>query len=225
MSKKILCYFIFSIFFLGIWMETDSQAQMMQQELIKFPVLGVLEVKAQTIEGQLPSLIIRDASKKEQMRIEMGYTLDPDPTSFKHSAGIEFKVFHISGLPDPLLIVIATGPGGSDTAWEVILIGVVSGKIQRLWTTGLGNAGGVFIGDLGRKRGIGIAQWAWRGGECHACPPDEYSLQLYIWNKERLRFDIGQHFTIKRDKFETIEKVGLRFRDLRRDFNRLTDFW
>jgi hypothetical protein len=202
----------------------QPESSMEQKEFIQFPDLGVLEVKAQAIEEQLPSLVIRDASKKKLLKIEMGNTYS-DTVSFQHSAGIEFKVFHIIGLPDPLLMVIALGPGGSDNLWEMTLIGVVSGQIIRIWKQSkkLFNAGGLFVGDLGKGRGIGIAQWDWRSSECHSCEPDEYRIKLYLWNKENAQFVVGPEFTFKKNRFDEIEKLGLSFPDQRGNFKRLQE--
>lgn len=227
MSKIRLRYFILLIILILSCTPKPKWKGMDQAEYVKFPELGVVAVGVKAVDKQLPKLIIRNAAKKVLFQLEMGHAYDPESKNFEYNAGIEFKVYHIADLPDPLLIVVAAGPGGSDTAWEVALLGVISGKIERLWkqTSDIMDEGGFFVGDLGEGRGIGIAQWYWHGGECHACPPTKYSIQLYRWNKGETRFDIGQKFTIEKDKFDTIDERELDFPDLRHNFRRLADFW
>jgi hypothetical protein len=155
-SKTRFWFFILIIIFLLSCTPKPKWEGMSQAEYVKFPELGVLGVGVQAIEGQLPKLIIRNSAKTIVFQIEMGHTDDPHPENFEHLATIKFKVLHIPGLPDPLLMVVAAGPGGSDSLWEMTLIGVVSGKIRPLWkqTKGISNAGGFFVGDLGKGRGV-----------------------------------------------------------------------
>jgi hypothetical protein len=220
MSKIRLLFFIFAILFLLGCTPKPKWEGMDQVEYVKFPELGVLEVGVQAIEGQLPKLIIRNAAKKVFFQMEMGHAYDPHPENFEYDGSIEFKVIHISGLPNPLLNVVASGGGGSDNLWEMTLIGVVSGKIKRLWkqTEPLPNAGGFFVGDLGNDRGVGIALWHYIGGhECHICP-HKYALFLYRWNKEKSQFDIGPHFITKDtygDGNDALESLGFGFKDQR----------
>jgi hypothetical protein len=212
MSKIRLLFFIFAILFLLGCTPKPKWEGMDQVEYVKFPELGVLEVGVQAIEGQLPKLIIRNAAKKVFFQMEMGHAYDPHPENFEHFATIRFKVLHISGLPDPLVMVVAAGPGGSDSSWEITLIGLVSGKIKRLWkqTKGLSNAGGFFVGDLGKGRGIGIAQWQWSPWQSSST---RYSIQLYRWNKGKSQFDLDHYFIIKDDETNNLDKLGLDFPD------------
>jgi hypothetical protein len=237
-SSKIIVVILGILFFLmcgcGEQKGPPSQAQPLghpesseQKEFIQFPGLGVLEVWAQAIDEQLPTLVIRDAAKKVLQQIEMGHSTAPYVDSFKDGAGIGFKVFHISGLPSPLLMVATAGSGGSDHPWEVALIGVVSGKIKVLWkqTERLLIEGGIFVGDLGKDRGLGITQWSLSGYPLHSAGTPVFNIWFYLWNKEKSQFDVGPHFTIKNYTFEKIKKQGFRFPDLRHNFKRLEDFW
>jgi hypothetical protein len=221
-SKTRFWFFIFILIFLLSSTAKASWKPMFQQESVKFPGLGVLEITAQANEGQMPKVVVRDAAKKVLLQLEMGYT-EEVPDSFQHYAGIEFKVLHIPGLPNPLLMIVAAGSGGSAAPYEVALIGIVFGKIDLLWQDAVTQPdyGGFFVGDLGKNRGVGIARWTWRGGECHACPPDEYFIELYLWNKEKSRFGVSQQFSIEEKKFNSIKRMGLDFPDQIGDFERI----
>ncbi|MCJ7545778.1 MAG: hypothetical protein MUP30_02955 [Deltaproteobacteria bacterium] len=190
-----------------------------QQESIQFPGLGVLEVKAQAIREQLPTVVIRNAAKKVLLQLEMGQT---DTDSYTFHSWIEFQVRHITGLPDPLLMVVAAGSGGSAGRLEVALISVVSGELKLLWNqAAYGDRGGFFVGDLGKTRGIGIAQWYSSSSECHGCPSDKYFIEFHLWNKEKAQFDVGPTFTIEKEKFDTRDELGLNFPDQIEDFDQL----
>jgi hypothetical protein len=198
--------------------EKYSLRKMEQLEFITFPDFGVLEIKAQAIEEQLPKLIIRDAAKKILFQLEMGHS---DPENYKAKSRIEFQVRHIPVLPDPLLMVVASGSGGSYARFEVALIGIVSGKLKLLWEKFAYDRGGFFVGDLGKNRGIGIAQWFWSSSECQGCEPDTYSIELYLWNGKKAQFDVGPKFIIEEKKFDDIKKLELDFPSQIEDFKRL----
>jgi hypothetical protein len=202
---------------------TKSKWQGMDQSaFVEFPELGVLEIGVRAVNKQLPKLIIRNTAKKILFQVEMGHSYS-DPGNFLYSAGIEFKVSHIPGLPDPLLMVLAVGSGGSANRWEMMLIGVVSGRIQRLWRTKpFSDAGGFFVGDLGKGRGLGIAEWDWSPWQFSTT---KYSIQLYRWNKGKAQFDLGPHFILKDDEIDNLGKLGLEFPDQKGDFKHIEDKW
>jgi hypothetical protein len=197
-----------------------------QNEFIQFPGLGVLEVKAQAVEGQVPTVAIRDVDEKVLLQIKMEGKAYGDSEIFTHRVGIQFKVLHIPGLPDPLIMVMAVETWGSDAGWETAIIGVVSGKIKCLWqqTEPLNYDGGIFVGDLGQDIGAGIAQWnfIWGSGEAHV-DQHNYRLQLYLWNKEKSQFDVGPHYITKEKggPSRVPADFGFNFRDQREDFDRL----
>ena len=219
-SKTRFWYFIIAIIFLFGCTTKPKWQGMDQSAFVEFPELGVLEIGVRAVDKHLPKLMIRDAAKKVLFQVEMGHSYDPDPGNFLYSAAIEFKVYHIPGLPDPLLMVLALGPGGSDNRWEMMLIGVVSGKIQRLWRTKpFSNAGGFFVGDLGKGRGVGIAEWDWSPWQFSTTT---YSIQLSRWNERKKRFDVGHLSIITKDEdFETLDDRGLEFLDQKDDFKRI----
>jgi hypothetical protein len=205
----------------------SAESSTSQQEFIRFPDLGVMEVMAQALEGQVPTVVIRDANKKVLLQIKIEGKEYGGLENFTHRVSIEFKVLHIPGMPEPLLMVMAVEPGGSDAAWETILIGVVSGAIKRLWQQSepLNYEGGILVGDLGQDRGTGVAQWnfVWGSGESHV-DPHKYSLQLYLWNKQKSQFDVGPKYITKnkyQDDAQALQELGFNFRDQRNDFTRL----
>jgi hypothetical protein len=229
MSKTRLssCFFVIIIFlfFLSCTEKSSQekkekylQGKMEQKESVTFPELGALQIRAQAIEGQLPRLVISDTREKPLFQLEMGHS---DPDAYKVHSGIEFQVRHIPGFPDPLVMVAAAGAGGSAARLEMALIGAISGEFKVLWNKAAYSDGGFFVGDLGRKRGVGIAQWLWKSSECHACEPDIYYVKLYLWNKEKAEFDVGPKFIINKDRFDDIKKLELDFPSQIEDFKRL----
>src|SRR4030042_1006979 len=223
MSKTRLGYIFFIMVILFSCTAKASWKPMFQQESVKFPRLGVLEVTVQAVEEELPKLVISNAAKKVLLQLEMGYPDEQGGSddSFRYGAGIEFQVRHIPGLPDPLLMVVTAGSGGSAGRLDVALIGVVSGALKLLWKEGAYDPGGFFVGDLGKKRGVGIAQWYWSSSECRACPADEYFVELYLWNREKAQFDVGPQFTFEKKRFNSVKKLGLDFPDQIGDFERI----
>lgn len=52
-----------------------------------------------------------------------------------HPAVLKYKVMIVPGSKDPLVIAIAASPGGSDSHYEIAVIGVMNGQIAELCPT------------------------------------------------------------------------------------------
>lgn len=201
-------------------------ARIAQQEVVRMPGVGRVTVTAYEDE-EATRLVFDDAATgKELAAVKMA------SDSFKPK--LRFRVLHVKGLPDPLVVGLAVSPGGSDSGWEAVAFGAVGGELRDV--TGFeglqtGDRGGFHFGDLGGGIGPGVAVWSdvW-DTEYEGHPsPHRYEVKLYSWNKVNKRFEWHKVFRT-RGKFDTgddaLRSAGLRFRDVRRgvrDFSYLAE--
>lgn len=193
-----------------------------QVSVIKLPRIGPVRIQAFEPLGDGEELLVTDAgSGKEILSVYLSdYNADDRSQT-------RFKVIRLKQFPSPLIIVIGMNPGGSDSAWEASIVGVVKGKLQELTYEHLqtSNDGGFFIGDLGNGVGFGVAQWnfVWGEDEGHP-PPHKYEITLYKWNG--WRFEWHRVFRTRR-KYNSgraaLRAYGLNYTDIRKTFPEWAD--
>lgn len=187
-----------------------------QQEVVRMPGVGRVTVTA--YEGEDDTRLVFDdaATGKELAAVKMA--------SDSYKPKLRFRVLHVKGLPDPLVVGLAASPGGSGSGWEAVAFGAVGGELRDVTGSELlqtGDRGGFHFGDLGGGIGPGAAVWTavW-DVEYEGHPsPHRYEVKLYSWSRVNKRFEWHKVFRT-RGKFDTgdeaIRSAGLRFRDVRR---------
>lgn len=134
-----------------------------------------------------PILTIREGRRR--WRFEFFYRAWPGEL---HATPI-----HVPGVDGQLLVVVAVGPGGSDTHFETAILRTVPGKppeelIERLEAT---TQNAICAGQFGGIPGVVLIEFLWED-EAHY-QPHRYQAILYRWN--------GARFT-KRSQWETRQK-------------------
>jgi hypothetical protein len=197
--------------------ETDAGPQRVsQQEVINVPGVGRVRVSARET-GIETRLVFEDAGSGKELR---SVTMASDAVK----PSLRFKVMHLKGLPDPLIVGVAVSPGGSDSSWEATAFGAVGGELADV--TGFemrqaGDRGGFYFGDLGLGLGPGAAVWndVWDLDYEGHPSPHRYEITLYRWSRGNERFEWERVFRTP-GKFDSGERalrsVGLRFKDVRR---------
>ena len=206
---------------------TEAPLRVGQQELVTIRGVGKVKVTAYepveeakpTTLGGYPSLVFTDAATGKELA-DVWFNWEGEATNVQ----VRFKVIHVKGLPDPLVVGIALTPGGSDSCWEAIPVGAVNGELRELTREMLttANQGGFFFGDLGNGAGPGAAAWTfiWDEGESHY-QAHQYEMKLYRWDPRRQRFE--WHKVLRTSSATYPAKnaprlLGLRFRDIREKF-------
>jgi len=92
--------------------------------------VGTLSVRVdiqQMDERNSAQLVIADSSGHELKRVVFFLYGDR-----QYPVVLKFKVVKFQKLQDPIIVAVATTPGGSDTWYEVALIGIDNGKVIEL---------------------------------------------------------------------------------------------
>jgi hypothetical protein len=188
-----------------------------QQEVVSFPGVGRVRVTAYEVDGLEAQLVFEKADTGDKLiDLHMG----------NEASGmlLRFRVMHVKGLPDPLVVGVSLTPGGSDSGWEAAAFGAVGGELKRLTRNEAfqsGDRGGFYFGDLGGGRGVGAAVWDFVWDSDYEGRPSahRYEIKLCKWNGREARFEWervlrtpGKFYSYK----PALRSVGLRFKDIRR---------
>ena len=209
----------------------ENTSRISQEAIVRFPEIGEVRVCAHEDFGKsLRLTFIDQESGRELLSTYFGssnWNWNNDATTADWNPKLRFRSISVKGLPNPLVIGIAMNPGGSDSAWEAVAVGVVNGRLEPLTyeTMQTSNEGGFFFGDLGHGIGFGAAQWdfVWGEDEGHP-PPHKYEVKLYKWNG--WRFEWERVFRTRR-KYDSPQKAlrayGFNFMDAREMFPEWAD--
>jgi hypothetical protein len=196
-----------------------------------FPGIGEVFIKTEKAVGMLPKVVVTNAQGRVLMNATVGGTQSDYFKIQQNTDGTLNPTVHYAVLPGPnptsrAVLAIAAATGGSDCAYEAIVFGSSRGKLS-LWTPHTLDTmaeGGVYVGDLGGKRGYGLAVWnfIW-GNEAHV-DPHRYKVWLYKLNLHSMTFvPTGSRTT--RAKFATdtaaLRELGLTFPNLTRAIPKL----
>jgi hypothetical protein len=194
-----------------------------QEATVRFPQIGNVRVRAHEEFKKYLKLEFIDPRSGDDIHTSYLGNFDWNWTNnVEWNPKLRFKVISVKGLPDPLVVGIAMNPGGSDSGWEAVAVGVVNGQLEQLnyETLQTSNEGGFYFGDLGHGLGLGAAQWdfVWGEDEGHP-PPHKYEVKLFKWNG--WRFEWEKVFRTGR-KYNSAQKAlrayGYHFVDIRTKF-------
>jgi hypothetical protein len=209
----------------------DKTPRISQQEIVNFPGIGKVRISTFDASAESMRLEFRDASTEKMLDREYVGDYEPGPLPDMNPY-LRFKVMHIKGLPDPLIVGVSMAPGVSDSSWQSVAVSAVGGELRELTTERLetSNQGGFYYGDLGSGRGFGALSWdsVWSGGdECHYCA-HRFELKVYKWSEKTKHFEWYEVLRTH-GKFEDGEKavrsLGFNLSDMRRSFPDFKDFF
>lgn len=208
----------------------DKTPRISQQKIVNFPGIGQVRITANEACELCPELEFRDA-KTNRLLSSSHFSGDASGED-NNDAQVRFRVMHITGLPDPMIVGIGISPDGSDDSWSSVAVGAVNGALRELTseTLNASNQGGFYYGDLGGGRGIGTigcdAVFGNDSDEGHYSA-HHYELKIYTWDKKTNRFEWHQVLRT-RGKFDSGEKalrsMSFKFADIRKTFPDFADW-
>ncbi|MFL6228797.1 MAG: hypothetical protein ACJ741_08460 [Pyrinomonadaceae bacterium] len=200
----------------------DKTPRVSQQEIVNFPGVGQVKVTAFETFGESVHLEFRDANTDKLLHSEFFFGDDAVEGSAENP-WLRFRVLHIKGVPNPLIVAASVTPAADHDDWKSAAVGVVNGRFVNLTSEQLEGTdqGGFYYGDLGRGRGFGAISWnfVW-GNESHP-DPHQYELKVYTWNPKTASLEWHQVLRT-RGKFddgeEAVRSLGFNVRDALRTF-------
>lgn len=207
-----------------------------RDEVVRFARLGEVRVRAIVRARRLPRLeFTRATTGRRLLTVTVGTSdpelFRPDPTPSPANPFVRFMKLDAEGIPGPLIFAVAIRPGGSDHTFETTIIGESGARLKvftpQPFLTPI--QGGVFIGQLGGRRGLGAAVWQflWGDDEAHYAA-HRYEVQLYRFNPRTRSFVKGPALR-SRNKHESgqdaLVELGLpRYTNLLDNFPAITDY-
>jgi hypothetical protein len=160
-----------------------------------FPGIGMVTIRTIKAVGALPSVVLADSKGRVLLNATVGGTQSEYFRVAQGAGGTLNPTVHYAVLPGPdpssrAVLAIAAATGGSDCAYEAIVFGSERGKLS-LWTPKAVDTlaeGGIFVGDLGGRRGYGLAVWNFIWGNEPHVAPHRYRVSLYQLNRRRMLF-------------------------------------
>jgi hypothetical protein len=191
-----------------------------------FPGIGEVFIKTEKAMGQLPKVVVTDATGRVLLSTAVGGTQSDYFRIQQNTDGTLNPTVHYAVLPGPTpdsraVLAVAAATGGSDCAYEAVVFGSNRGKLS-LWTPRTLDTmaeGGIYVGDLGGRKGYGLAVWnfIW-GNEAHV-DPHRYKVWFYKLNRRTMVFvPAGTRMTRGRFASDTaaLHELGLTFPNLTR---------
>ncbi|MGO4210201.1 hypothetical protein AB4Y89_23415 [Terriglobus sp. 2YAB30_2] len=95
--------------------------------------------------------------------------------------------FHRQGLPDPLLIVMAKYPGGSDCRYKPALFGEVDGRVTQLTSAipDYDTRGGAFLYTRAGSTVLTVTSERYQEHDVHYLGPSRMAVYRYAWDGAR----------------------------------------
>jgi hypothetical protein len=196
----------------------DKTPRISQQEIVNFPGIGRVRISAVETFAESLHLEFRDADTGKLLDSEYFFGEEAEEDNVE-SPYLRFRVLHVKGLPDPLVVGMSARPAADHDDWKSIAVGAVNGSFRELTSEQLEGTdqGGFYYGNLGHGRGLGTVSWEFvYGNEGHP-DPHQYELKVYKWNPKTTSFEWYQVLRT-RGKFSDGEKavrsLGFNVRDM-----------
>ena len=197
-----------------------------------FPGIGMVTIRTIKAVGSLPAVVLADAHGRVLLNATVGGTQSEYFRISQGSDGTLNPTVHYALLPGPdrtsrAVLAVAAATGGSDCAYEAIVFGSERGKLS-LWTPKTLDTlaeGGIYVGELGARRGYGLAVWNFIWGNEPHVAPHRYRVSLYHLNRRRMIFYPTATMTTRRrysDDSSALRELGLTFPNLTKAIPDLT---
>lgn len=162
-----------------------------EHSTVEFPGIGQVTLRTIKALGALPSVALAGPDGKVLLNATVGGTQSEYFRISKGPDGTLNPTVHYAVLPGPnadsrAVLAVAAAMGGSDCAYEAIVFGSNRGKLS-LWTPETIDTmaeGGIYVGELGGKRGYGMAVWNFIWGDEAHVAPHRYRVWLYKLNSK-----------------------------------------
>lgn len=162
---------------------------------VDFPGIGLVTLRTIKAVGALPAVALAGPDGQVLLNATVGGTQSQYFRISQGADGTLNPTVHYAVLDGPdktskAVLAVAAATGGSDCAYEAIVFGSERGKLS-LWTPKTIDTqaeGGIYVGNLGGRRGYGMAVWDFIWGDEPHVAPHRYKVRLYGLNRSHMRF-------------------------------------
>jgi hypothetical protein len=179
MNKSVLLFAATAILF------SQSAAKTVQSEDVELRGIGHVKISAEEPDEGWLNLRFTDVNSG---RVLATVFADKSDDSFHRAAlswpEIRFRVLHVAGFPDLLILGVAKAGGASDCGYQTIPIGVVHGKIRNLSPKMLyfATQGGIYLGKT-KDSQPELALWYVQSiNDVEHYGPHKYRFEFFRWN-------------------------------------------
>lgn len=172
----------------------------------QLPGLGRVTVDTSAPVGGFPTITIKDGTGNvlisQQVGADRSYGFrvlaDEDATK----PLLRFGIFPGPSPDAQAILAVAMFAGGSDCGYEGVVLGDEAGRIRNWTPTPVFTnvEGGMYLGDLGGRRGYGLAVWGfiWGKGEAH--------FQAHRYKIDFYRYDLRSGKMVETEELTTKNK-------------------
>jgi len=192
-------------------LHNKAEAKTTQSEDVEMRGFGHVRITAEEPENGWLNLKFKNV---DTGRLLATIFADKSDNSFRagNLGSIRFRVLHVAGLPDPLILGIAKAQGASDCAYQTIPIGFVHGKIRVLSSHVLNFAtqGGIYLGSVNGS--VALALWYFDStDDVEHYGPHKYRFQFFRWNPKTGLLQLSRATTSRRydSEREAAKSFGL----------------
>jgi|MudIll2142460700_1097286.scaffolds.fasta_scaffold52083_1 hypothetical protein len=155
---------------------------------ILIPKIGTVIIRSHIDKSpslSSPFLTIENAEGKMLKRID--FELKGVNALILYPSLLNFKVVYPEKESSPIVVAVASSPGGSDIHFETTLIGFLNGKIVELTPNHIESSSqdALCLENLGAGRPIGLVFFNFLWEEAHY-DPHRYEAILYEWSGTKL---------------------------------------
>lgn len=166
-----------------------------EHSTVDFPGIGRVKLRTIKAVGALPSVVLAAPDGRVLLNATVGNTKSGYFRISRGPNGTLNPTVHYAVLAGPdassrAVLAVAAAMGGSDCSYDAIVFGSERGKLS-LWTPHTMETqaeGGMYVGNLGARRGYGLAVWNFIWGDEPHVAPHRYRVWLYRLNRATMKF-------------------------------------
>jgi hypothetical protein len=211
MSIMWTAKFSFVLLVLTTVVRPQSPAKNTQTEDVELHGIGHVRIAVEEPENGWLKMQFTDLATNRTLTTIFSDTSD-DSFRANSLSSMRFRLIHVAGFPDPMILGVVMGTGASDCGYQIIPIGIVRGTIRNLSPQILyfATQGGIYLGKIAGSPGLSV-WYVQSANDPEHYGSHRYRFQFFRWNPktgllESVYVKISRRYDSER---EAAESFGL----------------